>query len=141
MSELPAIDQIIQEGLDLVRSVAGAQDFSELDKLVLDLAPINPLIPMVYHLGRMVMVRDECRASEVLEADLLAKITSQLMEREGPSDNCEICYGRKGGVRGNENVEEGVVVCDYCSVQIKEGTLEGDELLSWELHRNNGKHS
>lgn len=31
-----------------------------------------------------------------------------------PGDNCEICHGRKGGVRGNENVIDGKVVCDYC---------------------------
>lgn len=30
-------------------------------------------------------------------------------------DNCELCLGAKGGVRGNENVFEGIVVCDYCS--------------------------
>lgn len=31
-------------------------------------------------------------------------------------DNCEICNGIKGGVRGNENVVDGIVMCDYCSV-------------------------
>jgi hypothetical protein len=30
------------------------------------------------------------------------------------SDNCEICLGAKGGVRGNENVIGGIVACDYC---------------------------
>lgn len=29
-------------------------------------------------------------------------------------DNCEVCNGRNGGVRGNENVVNGVVTCDYC---------------------------
>lgn len=29
-------------------------------------------------------------------------------------DNCEICLGAKGGVRGNENRIRGVVVCDCC---------------------------
>ena len=31
-------------------------------------------------------------------------------------DNCEICNGERGGVRGNENIVNGKVVCDYCSV-------------------------
>jgi hypothetical protein len=35
-------------------------------------------------------------------------------------DDCEMCGGQRGGVRGNENVlERGgvrVVMCDYCSV-------------------------
>jgi hypothetical protein len=29
-------------------------------------------------------------------------------------DNCELCFGTKGGVLGNENVIKGQVVCDYC---------------------------
>jgi len=29
-------------------------------------------------------------------------------------DNCQICLGEKGGVRGNENRIHGLVVCDYC---------------------------
>lgn len=32
-------------------------------------------------------------------------------------DNCEICKGSKGGVKGNENVVNGTVMCDYCSVK------------------------
>jgi len=31
-------------------------------------------------------------------------------------DNCQACNGARGGVRGNENVIDGVVLCDYCSV-------------------------
>lgn len=29
-------------------------------------------------------------------------------------DNCEICHGDNGGVRGNENIIDGIVTCDYC---------------------------
>ena len=32
-------------------------------------------------------------------------------------DNCAMCEGTRGGTRGNENVIEGVVTCDYCSVR------------------------
>lgn len=31
-------------------------------------------------------------------------------------DNCVICRGTSGGEPGNENVINGVVVCDYCHV-------------------------
>ncbi len=34
--------------------------------------------------------------------------------REDLKDNCQVCKGSKGGVRGNENVIDGVVMCDYC---------------------------
>jgi hypothetical protein len=30
-------------------------------------------------------------------------------------DNCEVCLGRNGGVRGNENVVDNIVMCDYCT--------------------------
>lgn len=29
-------------------------------------------------------------------------------------DNCEVCKGAKGGIRGNELIINGRVVCDYC---------------------------
>jgi len=32
-------------------------------------------------------------------------------------DNCEICRGAKGGVRGNENIEDNIRMCDYCLVE------------------------
>jgi len=32
-------------------------------------------------------------------------------------DECEKCHGKRGGVRGNENVIDGHVVCDYCSAE------------------------
>ncbi len=33
-------------------------------------------------------------------------------------DNCEVCHGRKGGTRGNENIIDGVVMCDYCHSEV-----------------------
>lgn len=36
-------------------------------------------------------------------------------ERKNPAlDNCEVCHGERGGVPGNENVVNGVIICDYC---------------------------
>lgn len=29
-------------------------------------------------------------------------------------DNCQVCFGDHGGVRGNENIINGIVTCDYC---------------------------
>jgi hypothetical protein len=40
-------------------------------------------------------------------------------------DNCEVCGGAKGGVRGNENVVDGVVICDYCHVERMKGKADG----------------
>lgn len=30
-------------------------------------------------------------------------------------DNCEVCKGEKGGVKGNENRVDGKVMCDFCT--------------------------
>jgi hypothetical protein len=37
------------------------------------------------------------------------------LERE--LDNCQICGGYRGGVPGNENRIEGLIVCDYCTAR------------------------
>jgi uncharacterized small protein (DUF1192 family) len=34
-----------------------------------------------------------------------------------PLDNCSLCHGARGGVRGNENIVDGVVMCDYCHAE------------------------
>ena len=38
-------------------------------------------------------------------------------------DNCEICGGKNLGVRGNENIINGKLVCDYCHVIISLAVL------------------
>lgn len=35
-------------------------------------------------------------------------------------DNCQFCHGAKGGVEGNENVIRGIIVCDYCTVLVRQ---------------------
>lgn len=29
-------------------------------------------------------------------------------------DKCEVCEGKRGGIPGNENVVDGIIMCDYC---------------------------
>lgn len=49
------------------------------------------------------------------------KAEAALAARQAPTeapkerDNCQMCLGAKGGVKGNENVVSGVVMCDHCS--------------------------
>jgi len=31
-------------------------------------------------------------------------------------DKCEVCHGKRGGTRGNENIVNGKIMCDYCDV-------------------------
>lgn len=48
-------------------------------------------------------------------------------------DNCQVCLGAKGGMLGNENVIDGVVVCDFCTVLHMDGKLD---LSGYEKTRN-----
>ncbi len=32
-------------------------------------------------------------------------------------DHCEVCHGESGGVLGNEQLINGVIMCDYCSAK------------------------
>lgn len=56
------------------------------------------------------------------ENDKLKAEKSRLMEAlnyelpEKYPDNCEVCKGAKAGVRGNENIVDDVVMCDYCTL-------------------------
>jgi hypothetical protein len=34
-------------------------------------------------------------------------------------DCCSVCHGEKGGVKGNENIIEGNLMCDYCTVEFR----------------------
>lgn len=33
-------------------------------------------------------------------------------------DDCSVCKGEKGGVKGNENIIDGKLICDYCSTKV-----------------------
>jgi hypothetical protein len=32
-------------------------------------------------------------------------------------DTCSVCKGTRGGIRGNENIVDGVLICDYCDAK------------------------
>jgi len=42
-------------------------------------------------------------------------------------DDCEICRGESGGIRGNEQIVDGKVMCDYCSVDYRKTNLVDEE--------------
>jgi hypothetical protein len=49
-----------------------------------------------------------CKPGEPCHADVLLRIANTEL------DECSRCNGVRGGVKGNENVVDGVVLCDYC---------------------------
>jgi hypothetical protein len=40
--------------------------------------------------------------------------------KQGERDACEVCKGTQGGVPGNENIVNGVVMCDYCHAKTQQ---------------------
>lgn len=40
-------------------------------------------------------------------------------------DGCQVCHGIRGGVPGNENVTDGILVCDYCSADRMQQVQKG----------------
>jgi hypothetical protein len=55
------------------------------------------------------------------------------MLQEQPRDNCQVCLGESGGVRGNENVMHGAVVCDYCTCRLLDGIGGADAVAAIEV--------
>lgn len=47
-----------------------------------------------------------------------------VIERYLGPDDCEICLGAKGGVKGNENIIDGIKMCDYCHSERLDGIKE-----------------
>lgn len=42
---------------------------------------------------------------------------------------CQVCKGTKGGIQGNDNIVNGVIMCDYCHAEtLKFGKRENGKL-------------
>lgn len=54
-----------------------------------------------------------------LVAELGQEYSEWLLEQypEPVRDGCEICHGEQGGVPGNENRVNGLVLCDFCHAE------------------------
>lgn len=44
-------------------------------------------------------------------------IHESLLQIDSGSDACQVCHGTRGGAPGNENIVNGVVMCDYCHAE------------------------
>lgn len=107
--------------IDLILSVRELER-RQLIKRVTELE--NSLEEAQMELGRLQSVishlQRECAPEKHIcpqypERTCIACCLTELLKDE--FDNCELCHGTKGGVRGNENIKDGVVMCDYCSSQ------------------------
>lgn len=73
------------------------------------------LVEAVDEESRQLDVHTGAATTEKLNALEAAKTYLKSTSPGEEKDNCAFCLGAKGGVRGNENVVGGVIVCDYCS--------------------------
>ena len=46
------------------------------------------------------------------------------LELTGYPDDCQICHGESGGEAGNENLINGIRVCDYCHARMLSGLID-----------------
>jgi hypothetical protein len=99
--------------------------------------------PSAHHGGVSGRLCDEygCRCIEFRsEEDRVGTVAPQAP----PRDNCQVCHGERGGVRGNENVVGGVVMCDYCHAELRrEARLRRDaeEMCRCGHHEANHKRA
>lgn len=68
--------------------------------------------------AEMALFLSRCSVDELAPEEILRMSTPRSADAQPHGDNCQFCHGAKGGVRGNENNMNGVVVCDYCTVLI-----------------------
>ncbi|ARB14473.1 hypothetical protein Ccr5_gp253 [Caulobacter phage Ccr5] len=72
--------------------------------------------------AKVILAIDESmRWFKALEAERGAEQSAEVLMthlRRYERDDCEVCHGARGGVRGNENIVDGKVVCDYCTIDI-----------------------
>lgn len=44
---------------------------------------------------------------------------------------CRVCSGQRGGVQGNDNIVDGVVLCDYCHADYLRAKRKIAQLKTW----------
>lgn len=69
-SELPQIDELIATGIQMVRTIRALNPLDErVVEPIMDAFNTNnlQLVPAAYHLGLLVLLRDDCRIKEEAE--------------------------------------------------------------------------
>lgn len=72
----------------------------------------NASISVVGHSGSYEMKPERLYKEPGRKGQVPAYTDAEL--KEALKDNCQVCEGSRGGTLGNENVVNGVVMCDYC---------------------------
>lgn len=85
----------------------------QFDKTLSYLDELGNLLEDKIHLLRKLNPNPKLRKTLTAVNELHAELWAML------TDECEICQGASGGVLGNENIIDGVTVCDYCSVELE----------------------
>lgn len=88
-------------------------DQKQFDKTLACLAELENMLEDKIHLLRNVNPDPEFRKT----AKEVNKLLEELWNMQ--TDNCEICLGESGGTLGNENIIDGVTVCDYCHAELE----------------------
>ena len=88
------------------------QDHSDIMLALKLCADLRALVKEGRKISFIVMASES--TDMVGEMGVTAAPSDYSWRKRRPPDHCEVCHGDRGGVRGNENVVGGQVICDYC---------------------------
>ena len=89
-------------------------DQEQLDKTMSHLEQLETLLGDKIHLLRNVNPNPKLRKTKTNVIKLHAELWAM------QTDECEFCSGEKGGILGNENIIDGIKVCDYCHAELED---------------------
>jgi len=99
--------------IEMTDSTQYTLDQKQLDKVMEYLGELEDMLEDKIHVLRNVNPNPQFRKTKTAVIELLEELWNM------QKDKCEICNGENGGVLGNENVIDDVIVCDYCSAELK----------------------
>lgn len=79
----------------------------------LALVPVKPERDAIFK-GAEQLTPNTCTSVSRDDAHKVYKAMIEAGRIKPKLDKCEICHGAMGGVRGNEQNVDGVLMCDYC---------------------------
>ena len=110
----------IEQTIALLKQQPAAGDFTkEAKKVASNIKEESRSTESIYVCNYLEEACDRLDRAASTNKDLESEINRlrKTLYHECPDkypDNCEICKGTNLGVRGNENIIDGKVMCDYC---------------------------
>ena len=89
-------------------------DQKQLDQIMAHLEQLETLLVDKIHLLRKLNPNPKLRKTKTHVIKLHAELWAM------QKDECEFCLGTSGGILGNENIIDGVKICDHCHAELED---------------------